>query len=50
MDTDGKKLKEERNIRDKKSDLALSRFDELMIDNRTNMRRMRIPTRMGTIV
>ena len=50
MDADGKKMKEERNIRDKKSDLALSRFDELMMHNKTKMMRMRMPTAMGTIV
>ena len=50
VDADGKKMKEERNIRDKKSDLALSRFSELMMDDRMKMVRMIIPTTMGTIV
>ena len=50
MDADGKKMKDERNTRDKKSDLALSRFDGLMMDDRMKMMRMRMPTRMGTTV
>ena len=50
MDADGKKMKEKRNIRDKKSDLALSRFDGLMMDDRMKMVRMRMPTALGTIV
>ena len=50
MDADGKKMKEERNIRDKKSDLALSRLDGLMMDDRMKMVRMRIPITMVTIV
>ena len=39
MDADGKKMKEERNIGEKKSDLVLSRFDEtMMMDAKLNDR------------
>ena len=50
MDADGKKMKEERNIRDKKSNLAFSRFDGLMTDDMMKMVRMIMPTTMGTTV
>ena len=50
MDADGKKMKEERNIRDKKTRVDLSRFDGLMTDDRMKMAKMMMPTRMGPIV